>query len=89
MIFIARFTSPIASAIGLPSSSVIVSAISPARRSMMSSALYRMAPRFGAGMLAQSLKAPLAAAIAFSASCGRLDWNSPTILKFFAGFVIG
>ena len=54
MIFIARRTSPRASAIGFPSSVVMAVAISSARRPMISSALNSSAARPGAGVSAQT-----------------------------------
>lgn len=64
MVFIARLTSPLASAIGFPSSKVILFAISSVRVVRIARALNRNADRCGAGVLAQEGKALLADSIA-------------------------
>ena len=88
MMFIARLTSPMASAMGLPSSRVIVRAISSERRSSRSSALNSTAALEGAGVSAQLPRAADAAATASRASPSVEDWNSPSAWLLLAGLVI-
>ena len=64
MMFIARRTSPKASPMGLPSSVVMVRAISSARRPIISSARNSTLARPGAGVLAQPGRAARAASTA-------------------------
>ena len=85
MMFIARFTSPKASAIGFPSSVVMVRAISSPRRPKISNALNSTEARTGAGVLAQLAAASLAAATAAAVSSKLEVWNSPTDSVFLAG----
>ena len=83
--FIARLTSPRASASGLPSSAVIVRAISSPRRPIISSARNSACARAGAGVSAQPGAAAAAAATARPASSAPDIWKCPSSRSLWAG----
>ena len=89
MTFIVRFTSPRASASDLPSSVVMVRAISSARSSRIARPRKSTDALTGAGVSAHSGAASLAAAIAARESAAVENWNSPSTVVFLAGFVMG